>query len=132
MNSYTYFTPTIATRIELRLSFIVTGTITSITGIAAATSFSIDVMPDSIRGPTGPMGPSGSSTTPIYTVGTLTAQQTTNIGNGDHIKFNSVGITDGSNLILLDTTSAYSNFTNTASVGRITLTAGATYILTCV
>ena len=53
----------------------------------------------------------------------------TNVGVGDHIKFDGTVFTKGNN-ISLDTSSAYSNSNNTASIGRITLAAGKTYKLT--
>ena len=53
----------------------------------------------------------------------------TNVGVGDHIKFDGNVFVRGSN-ISLDTSSSYSTSTNVASVGRITLAAGKTYRLT--
>ena len=53
----------------------------------------------------------------------------TNVGVGDHIKFDGNVFVRGSN-ITLDTSSSYSTSTNVASVGRITLAAGKTYRLT--
>lgn len=57
------------------------------------------------------------------------ATYSTNVAVGDHIKFDSSVFTRGT-AITLDTSSTYSNATNTASVGRITLAAGKTYKLT--
>lgn len=53
----------------------------------------------------------------------------TNVAVGDHIKFDGTVFTKGNN-ISLDTSSAYSNSNNSASIGRITLAAGKTYKLT--
>ncbi len=71
-----------------------------------------------------------------YLMGSLTADITTNLAAGDHIKFNSLskgqssnGTTDTGNIIL-DTTTAYVTTANVASLGRITLKAGRTYELT--
>lgn len=83
-------------------------------------------------GPTGamgPMGPTGSSTSPAFLSATLVTPQTTNIAAADHIKFDTVGATDSSGSIVLDTTTTYSNSTNTASIGRVTLQPNLTYIL---
>ena len=60
--------------------------------------------------------------------GSLRAQQSTNISSGDHIKFDTVASIIGSN-ISLDTTTAYVNTANTASIGRIVCQAGGTYRL---
>lgn len=58
-----------------------------------------------------------------------TATYSTNVGVGDHLKFDGTVFTRGSN-ISLDTTTTYNTSTNTASIGRITLAAGKTYRLT--
>lgn len=61
------------------------------------------------------------------TSGLMNTVTSTNIGVNDHIQFSKVdfkGVT-----ITLDTTSAYSNATNTASIGRFTLKGGHTYFL---
>jgi hypothetical protein len=76
-------------------------------------------------------GGGGGSTD--YMVGNLTATVLTNVSVGDHAPFNqayqsSNGGSSTTN-ITLDTTSAYSNATNTASVGRITLKANLTYTI---
>jgi len=57
------------------------------------------------------------------------ATYSTNVAVNDHIKFDSSVFVRGSN-ISLDTSTAYNTSTNTASLGRITLTAGKTYKLT--
>jgi len=51
-----------------------------------------------------------------------------NIGIGDHLMFDGVSFSRGTN-ISLDTSTPYSVATNTPSVGRITLSAGKTYKL---
>ena len=61
-----------------------------------------------------------------YLISTITAAQTTNIGNGDHIKFNSIGNQYGSDIIL-DTTTTYSTIVDAPSIGRFTLKSGKTY-----
>lgn len=74
---------------------------------------------------------------PEYMVANLSANQTTNVSSGDHIKFNglwngnmsSSGTTTTDN-ISLDTTTAYVTTNNVASIGRFTLGAGRTYELT--
>lgn len=53
-------------------------------------------------------------------------QTSTNIAANDHIKFDTVENNLGSD-ISLDTTTAYVNTANTASIGRFTLTAGRVY-----
>jgi hypothetical protein len=59
----------------------------------------------------------------------IIANQSTNIGVNDHVKFTTLGYSLGSAIILVDTTSTYSNATNTASIGRITLAGGNNYLL---
>lgn len=61
--------------------------------------------------------------------GQISASQTTNIGIGDHIKFNDNGLFSNGSKITLDKTSAYSTGTGT-SLGRIKLLSGYTYKLT--
>jgi hypothetical protein len=53
-------------------------------------------------------------------------EQTTNIGAGDHVKFNTVARAGGTG-ISVDTSTAYTTTLNVDSVGRITLAANATY-----
>ena len=62
--------------------------------------------------------------------GYVTVSYTTNVTTSDHIKFNAVGFEKDGKNINLDITSPYSNATNTASVGRITLQPNKTYKLT--
>lgn len=52
----------------------------------------------------------------------------TDVGGGNHVKFNVTDIVAGTG-ITLDSTTAYVNTTNTASLGRFTLKAGKTYRL---
>ena len=80
--------------------------------------------------------PYNPAPTSEYLVGALTADVTTNLLPGDHIKYNSLlrsqssnGTTNTGN-ISLDTTTAYTTTANVASLGRITLKAGRTYELT--
>lgn len=61
--------------------------------------------------------------------GYVSSGYTSNVSSGDHIKFSAVSFSRGSN-ISLNTSSAYTRTTNTASIGRITLLAGKTYKLT--
>lgn len=61
-----------------------------------------------------------------YVEASISAAQTTNIGVGDHIKFDVARVSAGS-LITLDTTTTYVNTQNTASVGRFTLVGGRVY-----
>lgn len=72
---------------------------------------------------------SGGSGTKSILHGYNAATYSTNVGVGDHLKFDSTVFTRGSS-ISLDTTTTYNTSTNTASVGRITLAAGKTYKLT--
>jgi hypothetical protein len=58
----------------------------------------------------------------------VTTNQSTNIGIGDHVKFATAGYSLGG-AITVDTTTTYVNTTNTASLGRITLTGGLNYML---
>jgi hypothetical protein len=62
-----------------------------------------------------------------FCVGSLTTTQSTNISTGDHVKFNSVLFNSGN--ISLDTSTTYTNAANVASIGRITLTSGFTYLM---
>ena len=80
--------------------------------------------------------PYNPAPTSEYLMGALTADVTTNLLPGDHIKYNSLlrsqssnGTTNTGN-ISLDTTTAYTTTANVASLGRITLKAGRTYELT--
>ena len=59
--------------------------------------------------------------------GAVTVQYTTNVGTNDHIRYNQILFTKGSGIIL-DTTTTYTNGAG-ASLGRITLAAGATFRL---
>uniref|UniRef100_A0A6C0JR01 Uncharacterized protein n=1 Tax=viral metagenome TaxID=1070528 RepID=A0A6C0JR01_9ZZZZ len=52
----------------------------------------------------------------------------TNVSSGDHIKFNVDGFTNGS-LITVDLTTTYTNTANVASLGRISLVTGHSYLL---
>lgn len=61
-----------------------------------------------------------------YMEATLSDAQGTNIGAGDHVKFD-VKRVEGGTLITLDTSTSYVNTQNTASIGRFTLTGGHTY-----
>jgi hypothetical protein len=61
------------------------------------------------------------------TSGIMTTVTVSNIGVNDHIQFSVIDY-KGIN-ITLDTTSPYSNATNTASIGRFTLKGGHTYFL---
>lgn len=61
-----------------------------------------------------------------YIEATISAAQSTNIGAGDHIKFDTARVLGGG-LITLDTTTPYVNTQNTASVGRFALTGRHTY-----
>lgn len=53
-------------------------------------------------------------------------EQTTNIGAGDHVKFNTVARAGGTG-ISVDTSTAYTTTLGVDSIGRITLAANATY-----
>jgi hypothetical protein len=80
--------------------------------------------------------PYNPAPTTEYLMGCLTANVTTNLSTGDHIKFNSLSFSQSSNgttntgNISLDTTTAYTTTANVASLGRVTLKAGRTYDLT--
>ena len=58
----------------------------------------------------------------------LDALQNSNIGANDHVKWDLVVASRGG-AVVLDTTTAYSNSTGAASIGRFTLKAGLTYKL---
>ncbi|MEA0970379.1 hypothetical protein Megvenef_00338 [Candidatus Megaera venefica] len=60
--------------------------------------------------------------------GYLSPMYNTNITTSDHIKFGSFYYYQGTSIVL-DTSSAYSNSIGTASIGRITLSAGKSYKL---
>lgn len=61
----------------------------------------------------------------------LSASQTTDTGQNDHVKFDTVFFeNDPTGLISLQSSGSYSNGTNTASIGRVTLKAGYTYKIT--
>lgn len=68
-----------------------------------------------------------SQTTTVGDTGS--SAQTTHLSAGDHIIFSRSLFSNGN--ITIDTTSTYSNSTNTASIGRITIQAG-TYLLNAV
>jgi hypothetical protein len=61
-------------------------------------------------------------------IGIQSSSVVSDISANDHIKFDAVLGSNGTT-IFLDTASPYSNLTNTASVGRITLQPGHTYVL---
>ncbi len=65
---------------------------------------------------------------PSKMVGQQLTDQTTNMGVGDHVKFETDLVTVGSN-ISLDTSTAYTVTPNVDSIGRITLQPGQTYYL---
>ena len=66
-----------------------------------------------------------------YLQATLTADQSTNLNAGDHVKFDSVARSSGSS-ITLDTSTAYTSTANVDSIGRFTLQGGKTYRLTAI
>lgn len=68
------------------------------------------------------------STAAVFLAATLSAAQTTHIASDDHIAFNTVEASNGSD-ISLDTATAYSNVNGVASVGQFTLAANHTYRL---
>ena len=80
--------------------------------------------------------PYNPAPTSEYLVAKLSADVTTNLSTGDHIKFNSLSYNQSSNgttntgNMSLDTTTAYTTTANVASLGRLTLKAGRTYDLT--
>ena len=74
----------------------------------------------------GSSGSSGSSFS--YMTGYNSNTYSSNLGVGDHIKFNAVYTFGGSD-ITLDGSTAYTTTLNVASIGRITLKAGKTYSL---
>jgi len=67
------------------------------------------------------------SRSPEYLEAYMNNNQTTNVGVGDHVKFNATIATAGTN-ISLDTSSTYTNGGG-ASIGRFTLATGHTYWL---
>jgi hypothetical protein len=67
------------------------------------------------------------SRSPEYLEAYMSTNQTTNLGVGDHVKFNGTIATAGSN-ITLDTSTTYTNGAG-ASIGRFTLASGHTYWL---
>ncbi len=61
----------------------------------------------------------------------MTVNQSTNVGSGDHVKFDTVlrNPSTTSSLVSLDTTTPYTTASNVASIGRLTLQGGHTYHL---
>lgn len=55
-----------------------------------------------------------------YALATMATQQAANIGANDHIKFDTVAVSEGTEVVV-DTTTAYSNAQGAASIGRVTL-----------
>lgn len=55
-----------------------------------------------------------------YLLATMATQQAANIGANDHVKLDTVNVSEGTEVVL-DTTTAYSNATGAASLGRVTL-----------
>ncbi|HYH75493.1 MAG TPA: collagen-like protein [Candidatus Saccharimonadales bacterium] len=70
----------------------------------------------------------GAGVAASYMQATLTAPQNTNISTGDHVKFNKVNVSAGSD-ITLNTSGGYSTTAGVSSLGRFTLKAGKTYLL---
>jgi hypothetical protein len=69
-----------------------------------------------------------AGTTAGWLSATLSARQSSNLARRDHIKFDTVLDSSGS-LVTLDASTAYTNGDGVASIGRLTLTAGHTYLL---
>ncbi len=65
----------------------------------------------------------------IYSTGTLLNTQSTNLAAGDHVKFDATTSYLGGATTFLDLTTPYTNATNVASIGRLTLTGGKKYKL---
>jgi hypothetical protein len=63
-----------------------------------------------------------------YMQATLSVPQTTNIGQNDHVKFDKVNVSTGTDIIL-NTSASYSTAAGISSLGRFTLKAGKTYLL---
>lgn len=63
-----------------------------------------------------------------YMLAKMATQQTTNIGAGDHLKYDTIVASRGGD-IALDIATAYVTTAGAASVGRFTLKAGKTYRL---
>lgn len=74
------------------------------------------------------LGSGAGSSSGGYIFATLSAAQSTNISQGDHLKFDTV-IADGGTNVTLDTTTTYANGNNVASKGRFTLKANHTYYM---
>lgn len=55
-----------------------------------------------------------------FLMATLATQQSTNIAVGDHVKFDTVSISEGTEVVL-DTSTTYSNVQGAASIGRLLL-----------
>jgi hypothetical protein len=105
-----------------------TGTLTIAALIAASLTYPVaDGTANQVLMTNGSGTLSFSTIVNNVTSGLMNTLTTTNIGVNDHIQFSFV---DFKGLgITLDTTSAYSNGTNTASIGRFTLKGGGTYYL---
>lgn len=59
----------------------------------------------------------------------VSADYSSNVSTGDHLKFDSIDTNKSGDGILLDTTTSYTNAANVPSIGRFTLKAGRVYRL---
>ena len=91
-----------------------------VTGMTGSQGITGSTGSQGITGLFGPTGPTGFRNLLVARSSTL---QNTNRSAGDHIKFNSIIYSTGSN-ISLDTTTTYTNTAGAASVGRFTLQPG--------
>lgn len=71
------------------------------------------------------------SVMPSLIYASMSVDQNTNLTAGDHLKIDTQSFING-NTITLDTTTAYTNAPNVASVGRFTLSPGSTFLLECI
>lgn len=108
-------TPAVTTIVEVR--FGVASAVLAIGGSSRPHAF-VEVLSD---------GGAGGASAAGYMRAEMVADQSTNVTTGDHLKFNSVHASSGSD-ITLDTATTYTN-AGGASVGRFTLSAGKTYML---
>lgn len=91
---------------------------------------SIDVISDNENYVTIAEG-TGSTVSAVksFLFGSMDTDQTTNLAIGDHVKFDNLIESRGSD-ITLDITTAYTTTVGAASIGRLTLKAGRTYKIT--
>jgi trimeric autotransporter adhesin len=116
----TIFTPTVDTKVEIRMSQVVTQ-------IYPEWQAYIEVLSDLPANAPTDAAKSQVYGTIDYVHATFTTTQSTNVAANDHLKFQNATVTGN---LPFDVSTTYTTTANAASMGRVTLKAGKTYRLT--